>query len=84
MTKLIQQLKWYYFTRGIGIVTALYELMIDRSSERGTIILAAFGIMGFDWVSRREKTSDGMEQQEREDQLKKREKRLEEKEANNG
>lgn len=54
MEALIQQIKWYYFTRGIGAVTALYELVIDHSAERGTIILAAFGLMGFDWVAKRE------------------------------
>lgn len=50
--------KWYWATRSIGAFTALYELLLDHSNERGTIILAAFGIMGFDWVSRRERRSE--------------------------
>ena len=37
------------------MIAAMYELLIDHSPERGTVILAAFGIMGFDWVARREK-----------------------------
>ena len=52
--KLPKKLPWYFFTRAIGAIAALYELVLDRSPERGTIIIAAFGLMGFDWVARRE------------------------------
>lgn len=49
-----QYFQWYYFTRGVGAVTAIYELLLDHSSERGTIIVAAFGLMGLDWVTGRD------------------------------
>lgn len=54
--------KWFWITRGIGAFTALYELLLDQgSSERGTIILAAFGIMGFEWVAKKEKEFSAQE-----------------------
>jgi hypothetical protein len=55
---LFRKLHWFYVTRTIGAAAALYELFIDHGSERGTIILAAFGIMGFDWVTARVQHDD--------------------------
>lgn len=56
--KKLPQVRWYWFTRAVGGFTAIYELLVDHSTERGTIILAAFGLMGFDWVSRQAKRDD--------------------------
>jgi hypothetical protein len=53
MQNLRHYLQWYYFTRATGAIAAFYELFRDHSPERGTIILAAFGLMGFDLVSRK-------------------------------
>lgn len=48
-------LKWFYFTRGLGTITVLYELFFATgTAERGTIILAGFGIFGYDLAVRRE------------------------------
>ena len=52
---MLQKLRWYYFTRGIGTIMVLYELLIATGSpERGTIILAGCGLLGFDYVTRKE------------------------------
>ena len=58
----LHTVKWYWITRGIGAITALYELLIDHSAERGTVILAAFGLMGFDWVAKREKSYESKDE----------------------
>ena len=56
----MRNLKWYYVTRGMGLITVLYELFFaNGTAERGTIILAGFGVMGFDLVSRKDKPADG-------------------------
>jgi hypothetical protein len=47
--------QWFWATRSIGAFVALYEVLLDHGSERGTIILAAFGVMGFDYVAKRER-----------------------------
>ena len=47
-------LRWYYFTRLLGVVVLLYGLLLDESPERGTIILGGFGLIGFDKVARSE------------------------------
>ncbi len=53
---MFERLHWYYVTRGIGATMVLYELFSKASSpERGTIILAGCGIMGFDYVARKDK-----------------------------
>lgn len=53
--------KWYYFTRGLGAITVLYELLIagTGSPERGTIILAGFAAIGIDFVARKDKENNG-------------------------
>jgi hypothetical protein len=38
----------------VGAFAAIYEILLDHGSERGVIIMAAFGIMGVDWVTRKE------------------------------
>lgn len=49
-------LRWYFFTRTLGSVTVVYELFFaSGTAERGTIILAGFGVMGFDFVTRRDR-----------------------------
>ncbi len=49
----LTQLRWYYFTRGLGAVAFLYELVGDvHSTDRATIIIAACGLMGLDKVAR--------------------------------
>lgn len=54
----VHKLKWYYATRAIGTIVVLYELFFAvGTAERGTIILAGCGILGFDWVARKEKES---------------------------
>jgi len=51
-----EKIKWYYVTRLLGLTMVLYELFSSAGSpERGTIILAGCGIMGFDYVARKEK-----------------------------
>lgn len=49
-----EQLRWYHITRLIGVVVLLYGLLLDKSPERGTIILGGFGLIGFDKVARSE------------------------------
>jgi hypothetical protein len=46
--------QWYWVTRTVGIFTAMYGLLIDKSPERGTIILAGFGLAGFDFAARKD------------------------------
>jgi len=46
--------RWYWATRGVGAFAALYELVLDHGTERGVIIMAAFGLMGIDWVARKD------------------------------
>lgn len=49
-----KQLRWFHFTRLLGVVVLLYGLLLDDSPERGTIILGGFGLVGFDKVARSE------------------------------
>ncbi len=52
-TPLLQNVKWFWFTRGAGLVVFLFEVGFDKSStDRATIILAACGLMGLDKVAR--------------------------------
>ncbi len=53
------KLKWYYFTRALGALTVLYELLIagTGSPERGTLIVIGFAAAGIDLVSRTDKGS---------------------------
>jgi hypothetical protein len=59
--------KWYWVTRSVGAFAVIYELLIDHSPERGTIILAAFGVMGFDWVARRDNFAARREKREKDE-----------------
>ena len=52
----LSKIKWYYITRLIGTIMVFYELFGSANSpERGTIILAGCGILGFDYVARKDK-----------------------------
>lgn len=51
LRNLLENVKWFWVTRGIGVTFALYGLLIDRSTERGTIILTGAGFLGFDRVA---------------------------------
>jgi hypothetical protein len=48
------ELHWFHVTRAIGVAAFLYGLFIDRSTERGTIMLTGAGLAGFDKVARSE------------------------------
>jgi hypothetical protein len=51
----MSKFKWFYITRTIGAIMILYELLgWGGSTERGTIILAGCGLLGFDYVARNE------------------------------
>lgn len=53
MRATLKSLKWYWFTRGAGLVVFLNEVFIDKHSvDRTTIIIAACGLMGLDKVAR--------------------------------
>ena len=45
---------WYYMTRALGVLMAGYGLLVDKSPERGTIIVTGAGLAGFDRVVRRD------------------------------
>ena len=53
----VGNLRWYHFTRLLGVVVLMYGLLLDDSPERGTIILGGFGLIGFDKVARSEPKS---------------------------
>ncbi len=44
--------RWFHVTRLAGLVVLVFGLFFDHSPERGTIILAAMGLLGFDTVAR--------------------------------
>jgi hypothetical protein len=47
--------QWYWFTRSIGAVTVLYELVLDKGgAERGVIIAAALSFIGVEWVAKKD------------------------------
>lgn len=48
------EVKWFHITRAIGVAVFLYGVFLDRSPERGTIILTGAGLAGFDKVARSE------------------------------
>jgi hypothetical protein len=51
----IAKFKWYWATRTAGLVVFLYEVFFDKGNpDRGTVIIAACGVMGFDKVARSE------------------------------
>lgn len=43
-----------YVTRGIGATMVLYGMLFDHSGDRGTIILAGVGFLGYEFVSKTE------------------------------
>ena len=45
---------WPYVTRAIGAVMVLYGMFFDHSGERGTIILAGVGFLGYEFVGKSE------------------------------
>jgi hypothetical protein len=45
---------WYFATRAIGVFMVLFGLLVDKSSERGTIIVTGAGLAGFDRVVRKD------------------------------
>lgn len=53
MHELFQRLRWYHFTRVMGMIVVLYELLLDKASpDRGTIIIAGLGLAGYELVAR--------------------------------
>lgn len=48
----VNRLRWYFFTRGLGVLLLAYGLLIDKSGDRGTIILTGAGFVGLDRVAR--------------------------------
>lgn len=51
----LAKLRWYWFTRGAGLVVFLNEVFLDKTAaDRATIIIAACGLMGLDKVARSE------------------------------
>lgn len=51
----LSNLKWYWFTRGAGLLVFLNEVFVDKTAtDRATIIIAACGLMGLDKVARSE------------------------------
>lgn len=50
------KVQWFHFTRALGAIAFLNELLLDTASDaRATIMLAACGLMGYDSVARKEK-----------------------------
>ena len=53
MTEPLHRLRWYHFTRVMGAIVLFYELFFDKTSpDRGTIIIAAIGLAGYELVAR--------------------------------
>lgn len=46
--------KWYHATRALGVGTILYGILVDKTPERGSIILGGFGLLGLEKVARSE------------------------------
>lgn len=51
----MKSLPWYYATRGLGIAVLIYGLVVDHTTDRQTILLGGFGLLGLDKVARSEK-----------------------------
>lgn len=45
---------WYYVTRALGVLMAAYGVLVDKTPERGTIIITGAGLAGFDRVVRKD------------------------------
>lgn len=56
MARLLARLgiPWPYITRAVGAVMVAYGMFLDHSSERGTIILAGVGFLGYEFVQKTE------------------------------
>lgn len=56
VTRLLAKLgiPWEYVTRLIGASMVLYGMLIDHSGDRGTIILAGVGFLGYEFVQKSE------------------------------
>ena len=56
MVRLLSKLgiPWPYATRTIGAVMVGYGMFFDDSAERGTIILAGVGFLGYEFVQKSE------------------------------
>lgn len=53
LSKALKQVRWYWFTRGAGLVVFLNEVFLDKhAGDRATIIIAACGLLGLDKVAR--------------------------------
>jgi hypothetical protein len=50
-----KQLCWYHATRALGVALLIYGLVVDHTTDRGTILLGAFGLLGLDKVARADK-----------------------------
>lgn len=50
----MNQIKWHFITRGLGVLLVLYGVLGDHTPERGTIILTGAGMLGIDKVARSE------------------------------
>lgn len=53
MKDFFSKIRWYHISRAIGAFAAVYELLFDHTTDRGTVILAAFGLMGLEFVTRK-------------------------------
>jgi hypothetical protein len=45
---------WYFATRAIGVFMVIYGLLVDKTPERGTIVVTGAGLAGFDRVVRKD------------------------------
>lgn len=56
MARLLARLgiPWPYVTRALGAVMVIYGMFLDHSGERGTIILAGVGFLGYEFVGKTE------------------------------
>lgn len=54
MSKSSAPIPWYFVTRTLGVALVVYGLLVDNTSDRGTIILSGLGLLGVDKVARTE------------------------------
>jgi hypothetical protein len=54
MKNFVKKLRWFYATRVVGLSIVIYEVVLDKgSADRGTIIIAACGLAGYELVAKR-------------------------------
>jgi hypothetical protein len=58
---LVKSWRWFYTTRLLGVVLIMYALVLDKTDDRGTILVGGFGLLGLDRVAR----TDSPEPQQR-------------------